>query len=350
MKLNRILILVAAMAATAACGDDNQGSSTSSGGSSNNNNNNNNGSPSTASEEINAAEGGEVSLDDGAGLVIPAGALDDDTEITIESAEPASSLPDQDSLQGLTYELGPDGTTFSKPVELTLPLDATPGADQEAVISWYNEDTEAWEDVTSTVSNGEVTAEIEHFTLFVVRFVGVEEGEVDCAFEACSGGDIVGTWEIQGACVDLPVNPLEETCPEATIDLATNMSGTVSFNDDGTYDVAITLSSNFSFTLPASCVTEGVDCQADLGDDETTCESDGAGGCSCTQTGSEETQENSGTYEVSGSTITTTQDGETNTVEICVSGNTLKVMDEPSSDADGGAGSSPTIIWQAKRQ
>lgn len=349
MKLNRILILVAAMAATAACGDDNQNSSTSSGGSSNNNNNN--GSPSTASEEISATEGGEVTLEDGAGLVIPAGALDDDTEITIESAEPASSLPDQDSLQGLTYELGPDGTTFSKPVELTLPLDATPGADQQAVVSWYNEDTEAWEDVTTTVGDGEVTAEIEHFTLFVVRFVGVEAGEVDCNFEACTGGDIVGTWDIQGACVDLPVNPLEETCPEATIDLGTNMSGTVTFNDDGTYDVAITLSSNFSFTLPASCVGESVDCQADVGDEDTSCESDGEGGCTCVQTGDEEVSESSGTYEVNGSTITTTSsEGDGNTVEICVSGDTLKVMDEPSSDADGGAASSPTIVWQAKRQ
>ena len=65
----------------------------------------------TTSVAITAAAGGTVALGS-ATLTIPAGALAADTTITVASEAPAAGLPDASTLAGLTYDFGPDGTTF----------------------------------------------------------------------------------------------------------------------------------------------------------------------------------------------------------------------------------------------
>jgi hypothetical protein len=122
---------------------------------------------SSASVAITAADGGEVALGD-AKLSIPGGALADDTTVTVASSQPSSSLPEASSVQGLVYDFGPTGTTFAKPVALTLPLAKSPGDGKEAVISYLNEDTNSWEDLTTTTSAGVVSADIAHFSRYVV--------------------------------------------------------------------------------------------------------------------------------------------------------------------------------------
>jgi hypothetical protein len=361
MKFVHVLCITSTLL-LAACGDGDTSTPTGAGGTSNTNNNNNNTpEPSNASEDVTATEGGEVSLDDGAGVDIPAGALSDDTEISIESSEPDDSLPAFDSIQGLAYEFGPDGTTFDMPVELKLPLVGTPGADEEAVVSWLNTDTNKWEDLETTTSGDTVTAETTHFTLFVVRFVGVEAGDFDCAFEACEGGSIVGTWNIQGACVDTEgfENPFEATCPEATVDIASDLSGSVTFNQDGTFSSSITNGGTFNFSLPASCSLQlaqdmDIPCQDAFGsdaddDDMVTCTGTTAEGCDCTQISEGETNTGAGTYTVNGSSFTTVEEdeGDEGGGELCITGDTLKV----SQVEGGGDGGTPTtIVWIAERQ
>lgn len=64
--------------------------------------------------------GGKIAMAGGAALDIPAGALGNDTAITIaqsSATSPAGALSP-------VYEFGPDGTTFSKPVTVTLPVAA----------------------------------------------------------------------------------------------------------------------------------------------------------------------------------------------------------------------------------
>lgn len=363
MKFIHVLCITSTLL-LAACGSDSS-TPAGTGGSTNGNNNNagngNTAEPSMASDEITAAEGGEVALDDGAGVNIPAGALSDDTEISIESSEPDDALPDFDSIQGLAYEFGPDGTTFDVPVELTLPLVGTPGADEAAVVSWLNTETNRWEDLETTTTGDTVTAETTHFTLFVVRFAGVEAGAFDCAFEACEGGNIVGTWNIQGACIDVDFeNPFEAQCPEATIDIASNMTGTVTFNDDGTFSSALTTGADFTFSLPANCVLEMAmgqegDCQAlfgsdpaDMSESPTTCTGTQETGCECAQVGALELEENAGTYTVDGSSLTITDDEGTDPPsDLCISGNSLKVQ---TIDEGGDGGTPATIVWAAERQ
>lgn len=359
MKFIHVLCVTSTLL-LAACGSDSS-TPAATGGSSNSGNagnGNNSAEPDTASEEVTATEGGEVALDDGAAVNIPAGALTDDTEISIESSEPAANLPDFDSIQGLAYEFGPDGTTFDVPVELTLPLVGTPGADEEAVVSWLNTETDQWEDLDTTSARGTVTAETTHFTLFVVRFKGVAADAVTCDFEACTGGEIVGNWNIAGACIDF-ANPFEEFCADSTFEADTEFTGSINFKSDGTYTSNITTGGNLHIILPASCVTQlsggqtapctelGIFDGGDGGGGGT-CTGDTATGCDCTGPIDGETKEETGTYTVDGTTLSlqAPDDTDLDVSEICISGNNLKA--QKIEEKDGGE--STTVTWSATRE
>lgn len=355
MKFAHVLCITSTLL-LAACGDGDTNTPAGTGGTSSNNNNNTP-EPGTASEDVTATEGGEVALDDGAGVNIPAGALSDDTEISIESSEPDDSLPDFDSIQGLAYEFGPDGTTFDVPVELTLPLVGTPGANEEAVVSWLNTETNQWEDLETTATRDVVVAETTHFTLFVVRFKGVAADAFTCDFDdTCSGGDLVGAWTIQGGCVDIP-NPFETFCADATFDVASTMEGSVTFNDDGTYSSSFTSGGTFHVVIPASCLQgaagtclEALD--ADSGEDggaTWTCTGSPAEGCDCDVTGEMETKQETGTYTTDGNQLSMLGEGDTEAdpITYCVDGNSFKAKQVEQKDGDAGA--TTTIIWSATR-
>jgi hypothetical protein len=329
----RFLFAAAAIAAAVVgCGSDSKDSN---GSGDNNGNDGNNETPASAEKDITAAMGGEVTVGS-ASISIPAGALAADTKITVESKEPEASLPEHDSLKGLIYDFGPDGTTFSKPVELKLPLPATPGEGEEAVVAWLDEANNKWVDVASTVSGGEIKANIEHFTRFVVRLRGVTA--IDCSFAAC-GGNVVGSWNIQGACIDVndDDNPFKEACPEATFDAGFDITGTVEFTDS-TYTTTFTGSNTITVTFPASCVknfgnlTSCAELNSTFEDEDepqktTSCTGDVATSCTCTINDAVDPTPKTGTYTKDGNTISMTDEGETEaeTNEYCVDGNSLKV-------------------------
>ena len=281
---------------------------------------------------ISAAEGGEVKLGKAA-LSIPAGALSEDLEVTLEAKRPASTLPEQGSLSGLSYDFGPDGTTFEKPVELTLPLEGKPGDGEQAVISWYDESTETWQDLEATVSGGLITAEVEHFTLFVVRFKGVASGAFDCSFAACSGEGIEGTWSMAGACIDTGKNdnPFAQIagCEDAVFDAGVDAEGEITF-EAGSYSYQWTFSGILNLEINATCLAAvggGAPCEDFEPDDGVTCVSKGAL-CSCTgPAGDPDESAGTGTYEVSGSTISFTDEGDTepDVQDICVEGDEAKI-------------------------
>ena len=89
------------------------------------------------STAIVAALGGTVIAGD-ATLVIPAGALREDTTISVSISAPSPSLPQSATVGGKVYDFGPNGTTFSTPATLTLPLVGTPAANERAVISYLD--------------------------------------------------------------------------------------------------------------------------------------------------------------------------------------------------------------------
>ncbi len=123
--------------------------------------------------------------DDSAKLTLQAGvrALDADgnpiNSITIERVGdvPAAPAGAVFSISGYVYECGPAGTTFDPGMTLTATLSEEDwnqmiASGQVPTIKWYNAETDAWEDVPTTVNAATrtVTATITHFSMFAVVY------------------------------------------------------------------------------------------------------------------------------------------------------------------------------------
>ena len=115
--------------------------------------------------------GGEVASSDGqVSLSIPPDAVGGPTPISISA--PTTSRPGTGAWSS-PIELGPDGTTFSKPVELSIGYDVTKlpeGVIPEALklSTWV---VDHWEDVpgsTLNVSDATVSASISHFSSYAL--------------------------------------------------------------------------------------------------------------------------------------------------------------------------------------
>ncbi len=70
----------------------------------------------------------------------------------------------------MVFDFRPDGTSFSIPATLTLPLPAAPSAGQRAVVSFLDMQTDRWVDIAATVDSDRISAPIAHFTPYSARF------------------------------------------------------------------------------------------------------------------------------------------------------------------------------------
>ena len=349
MKHFFVLALAVALAFGAACGDDSgggaAGGAAGSGGS---------GADAPVSEMISAAEGGKLTTG-GAELDIPADALADDTEVTVEVVDKAG-LPDEDNIASEVFDFGPDGTTFDKPVTLTIDFDASATPDgMTAVMAFQDGDT--WEPLAdSEISGDTVVATTTHFTHFAVVWTaeGAMQTEGMCdttKFDAC-GGDVVGEWKISLGCLTLPdallMGSLDgfDNCEGAAVSADADVTGTVTFNDDGSFSSDVTFATDIVFHVPKSCLPMGATC-ADLGKDG---EPPMDVGDACEQhMPDSKTEMDMGTYEIDASNNTLTTTGMDMTAdapeEYCVSadGKTLTVR-FPGSDKD------PEVMLVADKQ
>ncbi|HNT26740.1 MAG TPA: hypothetical protein PKH10_01050, partial [bacterium] len=95
--------------------------------------------PRTAKKTVTAATGGTVSTTDGSASVeIPAGALAQDTEITITEKK-KDDYPEEEKLASSVWHFGPDGLTFSKPITMSIKLDRNKVEDEVGVIAVHRE-------------------------------------------------------------------------------------------------------------------------------------------------------------------------------------------------------------------
>lgn len=119
--------------------------------------------PRQAGALISARDGGSVELA-GFRVDVPAGALATDTWVTID-------LPTSLPLAGwVVAELGPSGTTFAKPVTITMPLEgvAVGGLDLDEIgISYWN--GSSWEDYGGVAGSGGVRGTTTHFSTYGAR-------------------------------------------------------------------------------------------------------------------------------------------------------------------------------------
>lgn len=109
---------------------------------------------STSAAEVVSAEEGGVVTNGVYSVYFPPGALDEDTEITMEMPQYPYAV----------VRLGPHGIQFNKKVILSLDGDMIDSDATQFRVLWYNEDTGVWEDVGGYMEDGDVKAELEHFS------------------------------------------------------------------------------------------------------------------------------------------------------------------------------------------
>lgn len=152
-----------------------------------------------------------------------------------------------------------------------------------------------------------------------------------------------------------PATAPMSSCPNETVHVSsTSTSGTLTFNADMTYTVSLTVSVSEAVTVPLSCLGSGVTATCDelamvfnsgifgdAGTSSATCSMSGSN-CDCNVALSVESGA-SGTYAVSGSTLTTMSSGSTGSGSYCVQGNTLNVIGTPDGGSMTGATASDLV-------
>ena len=100
-------------------------------------------------------------------ISIPQGALQEDTNISAQYIEEPSYLEANPSMNFLgAVEFGPSGTTFDKPVEVSLQLTDTPKHNKISIFC-YSEEYDQWDFVTEANVNYNVaTFSISHFSKY----------------------------------------------------------------------------------------------------------------------------------------------------------------------------------------
>jgi hypothetical protein len=313
------------------CGDDSDGAAL----------------PPAAREMVSADSGGDVGTR-GAAVSIPAGALESDVMVTIDPMS-ATGLPEAEKVASVVFDFGPDGTQFSKPVELELEFDASRVKDgQRAVMAYLEGD--AWVPLSdSVVSGSKVTASTTHFTPFAIIIVGgVGQVSGSCEtsdFTAC-GGDLVGAWEFTLGCATLPLEELgkiKDVCAAASVSLSVDLTGSIEFKSDKSYSVMQNAALESKISLPRSCIQDAACADLnDEGDEPGAKWTDVNGVCeqSTTQT---QMNQATGTYSADGGDLTLTTTGEAgeSSAEYCVKGNTATVRVD-----EGGV----SLVYQIKRK
>lgn len=285
------------------------------------------------SVDVTAADGGTVEVG-AATLEIPPGSLEADTTITARGVAPDASLPEYDTVVGLVYEFGPDGTTFDPAATLTLPLAEVPGAGEAAVMSWLDVSSNTWVDLPSTVTGTTVSAPVEHFTSFVVRIVvGDPTVGGECAFDGACGGDVLGTWTLEGVCLlETYTETTGSGVPCATVEIDLDMTGTFEFLADNTYTAETRITGEIRSVLVDECLDGLSDC-SQFEDDATTCTGDVAVSCTCTAP-IDIPDSATGQWQTNGDMLTLDEretggdpDEGPEDSEYCVDGDTLQIYD-----------------------
>lgn len=127
----------------------------------------------------------------GAGVIIPAGALSAHTEITIAFG-PDSIVYDNSAVAGPAIELGPDGTTFTRPVEVVLPVKAGTHFDKLRIFVRQASGEQSVilpKSVRYDAATGLAHFYVEHFTTFQCGEAESPCSHLVCPTNDCSAGE-----------------------------------------------------------------------------------------------------------------------------------------------------------------
>jgi len=181
------------------------------------------------------------------------------SEISITEMEEPPVPPEDSSIIGLTYDLGPDGATFDPAITLTFtydPADIPEGVDEgDLAIAMWDEESGEWIELTGCTVDPvthTIIAPVSHFTAFTVLSAGPAAftaselnitpaevnigGNVTISVLVTNTGDLTGSYEV-GLVIADTIIATEE------VSLAGGESQTVTFTTykdfAGTYEVGI---------------------------------------------------------------------------------------------------------------
>ncbi len=171
---------------------------------------------------------------------------------------------------------------------------------------------------------------------------GTPGGQVgNCMPVAPCGGNLVGTWKIVDSCSAGTASP-NPSCPGETTQVSSlSVSGTYTFNGDGTYSASLSETAAETITIPTSCLststipatcdqlsmslTGPISTSDDAGTGSTTgmCTT-ASGSCNCAFRLSVSSAMDTGTYATSGDTVRLNESSISETY--CVSGSALYLL------------------------
>lgn len=151
------------------------------------------------------------------------------------------------------------------------------------------------------------------------------DSNVDCSFQAC-GGELVGEWRVSAGCVDDPSVASLEGCPDSTITLNADFSGTLTFAADGSYVLSTSLGGTRYYSVPIAC-SAGSSCDA-VGQAITASCAASAASCECSSVVESTSSRSSGSYTVEDGQLVLTRsngDAEAASSEYCVAADSLRL-------------------------
>lgn len=106
------------------------------------------------------------SLDGGVSLFVPAGALDQDTEITLAVVDD-NSIPGGVTRTSPVYRIDPEGTAFAIPATVSAAIDPSTGSGSTISVVTYDESSQTWMPLDATmIVAGNALAPTDHLSLF----------------------------------------------------------------------------------------------------------------------------------------------------------------------------------------
>jgi alpha-tubulin suppressor-like RCC1 family protein len=233
-------------------------------------------------------DGGTVITPDGAvALEVPAGAVQEDVEITVTPV--TTPPPDTGVLPGALYDFGPDGLVFDAPTRLTIAYDpaALPaGTDESELVMLGSEDGAWWSEILTSVVDTDahtVSALIPGFSLYAASFGAHTAEMVPSAAEMLTGDSLHLSFVVKDAYGNRLVN---RTTTWRSLDTAVaGVSGTgvvTAYSPGFTVVTAQTSDATTdSGRIGASATISVTNCGNGVIDDGEECDGSNLGGSSC---------------------------------------------------------------------
>jgi len=164
---------------------------------------------------------------------------------------------------------------------------------------------------------------------------GAKSTPANCDQVQPCGGDVVGTWKVDGACANAAQENIElqttATCAGEVLDgAALNVSGSVTFNADLSYTISSwQKTAVLAETAPLSCLPASSCASVSAGAGATaqfTCVDASGGKCNCTLIYPDMFSADVGTYAISGETVNLTGAQSADSFPYCVEGPRLHLL------------------------